>query len=145
MQPCGAEETSFKNIFKGLTKPKLWTIKRTQWKCYFPCMHYKNITGCQKLTLGIGIPTTLQVNVTGIPSTALRCFSFLSKMGMMHFPVGISSCWTSSSDSSTGVLSRRNSISLISLCSKLVTLYSYKTHNYLKSFMNYYYYCFHIN
>lgn len=79
-----------------------------------------------KVTFGIGIPTTLQVNVTGTPSTARKCLSFLSKMGAIHFPVGISSCWTSSSDSSTGVLSNRNSISLISLCSKFDTLYSYK-------------------
>lgn len=75
-------------------------------------------------TLGTGIPTILQVNVVGDPSITRKCLSLLSKMGAMYLPVGISSCWTSSSDSSTGVRSRRNSISFISLCSKLEILYS---------------------
>ena len=81
---------------------------------------------CGCLTFGTGIPTILHEKVTGTPSMALKFFSFLSKTGAMHFPVGTSSCCTSSSDSSTGVRSRRNSISPISLCSKLETLYSWK-------------------
>ena len=75
-------------------------------------------------TFGTGIPTILQVKVTGEPSVTRKCLSLLSKMGAMHLPVGISSCSISSSDSSTGVRSRRNYISFISLFSKLEILYS---------------------
>ncbi|KAG7279846.1 hypothetical protein CRUP_013756 [Coryphaenoides rupestris] len=59
-----------------------------------------------------------KVKVTGTPSMARKFLSFLSNMGAIHRPVGTSSWCTSSSDSSTGVRSRRNSISLNNLCSK---------------------------
>lgn len=79
------------------------------------------------LTFGFGFPATLHVNVTGIPSKILQCFSFISKYGDILLSIGSSPCCTSSSDSSTGDLSSLYSISLINLCSKLETLYSCQT------------------
>ena len=77
-----------------------------------------------QLTFGFGFPVTLHVKVTGIPSKILKCFSFISKNGATPLSTDVSPQGTSSADSSTGDLSSLYSISLMSLCSQLETLYS---------------------